>query len=391
MQRTVFSAIFLALLALAWNAGFAPAPIEADSHATSGQGKYKFKVAYKGSHLPSEAQAVLEKAHGGFAIDRRDGKGEVYFALPGAGIIQVSSDLSKTKMLATDDAMKPHNMHNATIWYDSDGKAHLSFPGNGNATVFTTDLEGKLEHELKSPDGTSDLGYPTATDYFFGRGNFVPTDVEQLGDLFYVATGYSSLDYVITAKIKSTNPFKVSWYDLAFGGKGSGPGQFGTGHGITVPIGTQRVDVADRPNAEIDRFTRHGQYISTLKLPLGSYPCDVGLPRQSWRCRSSPRAGPPARGTDLHPRRRQARIDDPAEGRTRSRKIPARAQRCPAQGEWQAVCDRAGVEPGRLRGLRAGHVSNPAIPEGELVAGPGARGPGLWRTASPWSMPCPNR
>ena len=275
MQRTVFSAIFLALLALAWNAGFAPAPIEADSHATSGQGKYKFKVAYKGSHLPSEAQAVLEKAHGGFAIDRRDGKGEVYFALPGAGIIQVSSDLSKTKMLATDDAMKPHNMHNATIWYDSDGKAHLSFPGNGNATVFTTDLEGKLEHELKSPDGTSDLGYPTATDYFFGRGNFVPTDVEQLGDLFYVATGYSSLDYVITAKIKSTNPFKVSWYDLAFGGKGSGPGQFGTGHGITVPIGTQRVDVADRPNAEIDRFTRHGQYISTLKLPLGSYPCDV--------------------------------------------------------------------------------------------------------------------
>ncbi len=275
MQRTVFTALFVALLALAWNAGFAPTPIEADSHATSGQGNYKFKVAYKGSHLPSEAQAVLEKAHGGFAIDRRDGKGEVYFALPGAGIIQVSADLSETRMLETDEAMKPHNMHNATIWYDSDDKAHLSFPGNGNATVFTTDLDGKLEHELTSPDGTSDLGFPTATQYFYGRGNFVPTDVEQLGSLLYVATGYSSLDYVITAKIESTSPFKVSWYDLAFGGKGSGPGQFGTGHGITVPSGTQRVDVADRPNAEIDRFTRHGQYISTLKLPLGSYPCDV--------------------------------------------------------------------------------------------------------------------
>jgi hypothetical protein len=275
MQRIVFTALFAALLVLAWNAGFSPTPTEADSHATSGQGKYKFKVAYKGSHLPSEAQAVLEKAHGGFAIDRRDGRGEVYFALPGAGIIQVSADLSKTRMLETDDAMKPHNMHNATIWYDSDGEGHLSFPGNGNATVFTTDLAGKLEHELTAPDGTSDLGFPAATQYFYGRGNFVPTDVEQLGSLFYVATGYSSLDYVITAKIESTNPFKVSWYDLAFGGKGSGPGQFGTGHGITVPMGTQRVDVADRPNAEIDRFTRHGQYISTLKLPLGSYPCDV--------------------------------------------------------------------------------------------------------------------
>lgn len=275
MQRTVISALFAGLLVFGWVIGLAPTPIEADNHAVSGQGKYKFKVVYKGSHLPQEAQDVLEKAHGGFAVDRREGKGEVYFALPGAGIIEVSSDLGSTKMLHTDDAMKAHNMHNATIWYDSDGGAHLSFPGNGTSSVYTTDLEGNLEHTLTAPDGTSDLGFPTATQYFFGRGNFVPTDVEQLGSLLYVATGYSSLDYVVTAKIESTNPFKVSWYDLAFGGKGAGPGQFGTGHGITVPMGTNRVDVADRPNAEIDRFTRHGQYISTLKLPLGSYPCDV--------------------------------------------------------------------------------------------------------------------
>lgn len=275
MKRTILTALLATLLGLGWNAGFAPAPIEADNHLTSGQGKYQFKVAYQGSHLPQAAQDVLKEAHGGFAVDRRDGKGEVYFALPGAGIIQVSSDLGSTRMLDTDAEMKPHNMHNTTIWYDADGGAHLSFPGNGNATVYTTDLDGKLEHKLTSPDGTSDLGFPTATQYFYGRGNFVPTDVEQLGSLLYVATGYSNLDYVITAKIESTNPFKVSWYDLAFGGKGSGAGQFGTGHGITVPMGTQRVDIADRPNAEIDRFTRHGQFISTLKLPLGSFPCDV--------------------------------------------------------------------------------------------------------------------
>ncbi len=275
MYRTATTALFAGLLLLAWIVGIPPETTSADNHLVSGQGKYKFKVVHKGSHLPAEAQAVLEKAHGGFAVDRRDGKGEVYFALPGAGIIQLSSDLSTAKMLATDESMKPHNMHNATIWYDADGGAHLSFPGNGSSSVYTTDLSGKLEHTLGAPDGTRDLGFPTATQYFFGRGNFVPTDVEKLGSLLYVATGYSSLDFVVTAKIESTSPFKVSWYDLAFGGKGSGPGQFGTGHGITVPMGTNRVDVADRPNAEIDRFTRHGQYISTLKLPLGSYPCDV--------------------------------------------------------------------------------------------------------------------
>ena len=275
MQRTILAALFAALLALGWNAGFDPLPTSADNHLTSGQGKYKFKVAYTGSHLPDKAREVLEKAHGGFAVDRREGRGDVYFALPGAGIIQVSGDLSKTRMLPTDAAMEPHNMHNATIWYDSDGGGHLSFPGNGSAAVYTTDLEGKLEHTLKTPDGSRDLGSPAATRYFRGRGNFVPTDVDRLGGLLYVATGYSPLDYVLTAKIDSTSPIKLSWHDLSFGGKGTGAGEFGTGHGITVPAGVQRVDVADRPNAEIDRFTRYGQYISTLKLPLGAYPCDV--------------------------------------------------------------------------------------------------------------------
>ncbi|MEZ5360838.1 MAG: hypothetical protein R2748_00495 [Bryobacterales bacterium] len=52
-------------------------------------------------------------------------------------------------------------------------------------------------------------------------------------------------------------------------------GQFGTGHGITVPPGKKRIDVADRPNAEIDRFTPAGKYIDTVKTPPGSFPCDI--------------------------------------------------------------------------------------------------------------------
>ncbi len=275
MSRKFLATLFIGTLAFSWIAVYSPTTGNADSHIVSGQGKYKFKVLYKGDHLPMEAQAVLEKAHGGFAVDHRANQGETYFALPGAGIIQVSADFSKTRMIPTDDSMKPHNMHNTSIWYDSDGDAHLTFPGNGSAAVYTTNLEGKLEHTLSTPTGTKDLGHPTATQYFFGRGNFVPTDVEKLGSLYYVATGYSNLDYVLTAIIESTKPFKASWYDLAFGGKGDGVGQFGTGHGITVPTGTQRIDVADRPNSEIDRFTRHGQYLSTLQLPLGSFPCDV--------------------------------------------------------------------------------------------------------------------
>ena len=282
IKRLALSSLFVSLLAASWMLS-SDAPSKAASAAAaapstdgvSGQGPYRFRVLYRSDHLPAEAQAVLTKAHGGFAVDRRGGRGEAYFALPGAGIIQISADMKSTRMLATDPAMKDPNMHNTTIWYGKDGSPFLSFPGAGVATVFTTDLAGELVHSFGAPEGTEDLGHPTANDYFLGRGNFVPTDVEYLSGMFYIATGYSNLDYVLTAKVLNTNPFQTAWYDLAFGGKGDGVGQLGTGHGITVPGGAPRIDVADRPNSEIERYTRHGQYLSTLPLPLGSYPCDI--------------------------------------------------------------------------------------------------------------------
>lgn len=276
MPRFLLTAFFLALGALGWIAA-TDVPATAAHHNTSGWGKYQFRVLYDSSHLPAEAkkEEVLVKAHGGFAVDRRSGKGETYFALPGAGIIQISSDLKKTKMIATDPSMRDANMHNATIWHHG-GSSYLTFPGNQSNKVYTTTLDGKLVHTLDPPTGDMDLGHPAVARYFSDEKNkFVPTDTEFLDGLLYIPTGYSALDYVLTARVLSTNPFKAQWHDLSFGGKGHGLGEFGTGHGITIPAGTKRIDVADRPNSEIDRFTRYGQYISTLQTPIGSYPCDI--------------------------------------------------------------------------------------------------------------------
>lgn len=274
MKRFTISAFFVGLLALSWTSGYRPRSSAAQS-PTSGQGKMRFRVLYTSDHLPPEARKVLTSAHGGFAVDLRPGKGETYFSLKGAGIIQISPDLKSTRMVDTPPEMRDTNLHNTTIWYAPDGAPHLTFPGNEAGRVFTTSLEGRLEHTLLPPEAGADLGHPIANDYFRGRGNFVPTDTEQLDGLLYMTTGYSNLDFVLTARIVSTNPFRAVWHDLAFGGRGTGPGQFGTGHGITIPPGTKRLDVADRPNSEIDRFTRYGQYLSTLRMPLGSFPCDI--------------------------------------------------------------------------------------------------------------------
>jgi hypothetical protein len=36
-----------------------------------------------------------------------------------------------------------------------------------------------------------------------------------------------------------------------------------------------RIEIADRPHAEIDRFTEDGEYLSTVTLPEGAFPCDI--------------------------------------------------------------------------------------------------------------------
>ena len=243
--------------------------------AVSGNGTMRFRVRNTSDHLPKEARDVLTNAHGGFAVDHRPDRGETYFALPGAGILQISADLKHVKLLPTPEEVKTANLHSTAVWYAPDGSAFLAFAANNDGKIFTTTLEGKLVARLDAPTAEHKFDHPEVNHYFLGRGHFAPTGVDHLEGRYYVTTGYSPLDYVLTARIASTDPFRVEWSDLAFGGKGTAPGQFGTAHAITVPPGKKRLDVADRPNSRIERFTPHGHFRALLKMPAGSLPCDV--------------------------------------------------------------------------------------------------------------------
>ena len=114
MKRTVAGSLFAALLALAYSAAYRAEPVTAQNK-TSGQGKMRFRVLRTSNDLPAEAQAVLKSAHGGFAVDTRRGKGETYFALKGAGILQIDSKLKGARMVATPSAVKDTNQHNTTL------------------------------------------------------------------------------------------------------------------------------------------------------------------------------------------------------------------------------------------------------------------------------------
>jgi hypothetical protein len=140
----------------------------------SGQGKMKFKVLHTSDHLPAEAQKVLVNAHGGFAVDRRPGKEETYFALPGAGILQISADLRTINLIDTPDEMRKVNLHDTTIWYDTDGTPYLTFPANDAGKIFTTSLDGKLVQMLDAPTAAIDFEQPEVHDYFQGEESSRP-------------------------------------------------------------------------------------------------------------------------------------------------------------------------------------------------------------------------
>ena len=245
----------------------------------SGQGDYKFKVLHGRELLPAEALKVLKSAHGGFAVDRRQGKGETYFSLRGAGIIQINADFSSAKMIETAPEVKNTNMHNTSIWHGKDGTPYLTFPANSKAKVYTTSIDGKLLNTLAAPTKDFKFQDPKVSAYFNKNGKFAPTDTDILNNKLYVTTGYSGLDYVLTANVKDASvkgqPPIIEWASQTFGGKGAAPGKFGTGHGITIEPDGKHIAVADRPNSEIESFTADGQYRSVLSLPKGSFPCDV--------------------------------------------------------------------------------------------------------------------
>ncbi len=264
--------------ALATPAHIAPVVLslaaDVDTTKVSGQGDLKFQVLHTSAYLPKAAQKVLVKAHGGFAVDRRPGKGESYWALPGAGILQISADLGRTRVMSTSDAMRDLGMHNTTIWYDAQRTPFLIFPST-SGTVFTTTLDGKLVHRLTPPTEKDRFASEVVNKYFADGNRFVPTDVAYHSGRYYITTGYSELDFVLSAKINSTAPFSADWSARAFGGRGEGLGQFGTGHGITVTPNLEALAVSDRPRAELDLFGFKGDYYDTVKLPKGSFPCDV--------------------------------------------------------------------------------------------------------------------
>ncbi|MCA8980413.1 MAG: hypothetical protein H6831_08125 [Planctomycetes bacterium] len=233
----------------------------------SGDGDLVFEVAVRSDRLPEEVFAknpftgdgrtILECAHGGFAYDHRAGRGEVYWALQGAGVLRVSADHTVVELLDGAAELAQFNLHNATF-FEHGGAGRIAWPANDGARVFVTDVDGKL---------VTTIGRPTVEPYASGA-DYRPTDAAYLDGELWITDGYAS-KYVMSYDLDAN-----AWTGVVFGGPADGPepGKFGTNHGITIRDGL--IWIAGRQYARIHSYRPTTEFVDMFAMPEGSKPCD---------------------------------------------------------------------------------------------------------------------
>jgi hypothetical protein len=212
--------------------------------------------------LPEKTLFAEVNLHGGFAVDRRPGSGQLYYGMPECGILRIDADLRHQELISLPEKLKPLNFHSTKIGLVG-GDWRLFLPANNDALVAVIDLAGGLDFILPRPEFEQ---------YQSAEAPFAPTDTALAGKRLFVADGYGS-NYILEADVRGHR-----WKSI-FGGKTEDPtenGKFSTAHGITLNHADHhQLIIADRPNARLQVHGLAGEYIASHALPPGAWPCGI--------------------------------------------------------------------------------------------------------------------
>lgn len=212
--------------------------------------------------LPANVLDNEVNLHGGFAVDKRNGFGHLYYGMPGSGILRIDPNLARQELIELPARLKLMNFHSTKLG-SINGAVRLFLPSNDNALVAVVTLDGALDFELSRPEFEQ---------YQAESAKFAPTDTALVDQQLFVADGYGS-NYIVTADVHTHH-----WTGI-FGGPADHPehnGRFSTAHGITPhPFHHHHLVIADRPNSRIQTHKTDGQFVSSHALPSGSWPCGI--------------------------------------------------------------------------------------------------------------------
>jgi hypothetical protein len=231
----------------------------------SGQAPFAFAHRADLSHLPAAAGEYEVHLHGGFAVDARAGFGQIYYGMPGCGLMRIEADLSRQEIIKLPDELRPLNFHSTKLG-QFDGQWRLFMPANSAEQVVVLSVEGKVEFILPRPvfDEYQDRALP-----------YAPTDTVLVGKQLFIADGYGS-NYITSADVTTQQ-----WTGI-FGGRTEDPaenGKFLTAHGINFNPVHHHLDIADRPHSRIQAHAEDGRFIASHKLPAGAFLCGINYVR----------------------------------------------------------------------------------------------------------------
>ncbi|MCJ8330971.1 MAG: hypothetical protein MJH11_13425 [Lentisphaeria bacterium] len=228
---------------------------------TSGSGEFTFALRDDLYSLPDAVKENEVKLHGGFAIDNRPDKGQLYYGMPGSGILRVESDLKSQELITLPDNLGEYNFHSTKI-ASLNGQERLILSAEGNQKVLLVDLEGSVDMILTRPE---------FDEYKSEDVNYLPTDTVLVDDVLYIADGYGA-NY-----ISSNSLVDQSWKGI-FGGiaaDANDDGKFSTAHGINYNPVHKHLDICDRPNSRIQAHDVDGGFLGSYKMPSGSFLCGI--------------------------------------------------------------------------------------------------------------------
>ena len=231
------------------------------SSLSSGQSPFRFVHRADLRNLPGEAAAHEVNLHGGFAVDPRPGQGQIYYGMPGCGIMRVEADLSHQEIIALPDVLKPLNFHSTKIG-EFDGALRLFLPANSDEKVAVLNLDGSVEFVLSRPE---------LEEYAAAETPYRPTDTALVGDQLYVADGYGA-NYI------SVNDLPTRAWTGVFGGKTEDAhehGKFATAHGLNLHPTHHHLTIADRPSSRIQAHDLDGRFVASYGVPTGAWPCGI--------------------------------------------------------------------------------------------------------------------
>ena len=204
----------------------------------SGQAPFAFAHRADLSHLPDAAREYEVHLHGGFAVDARDGFGQIYYGMPGCGLMRIEADLSRQEILKLPDELQPLNFHSTKLG-QFDGQWRLFMPANSAEQVVVLSLEGKVEFVLPRP---------VFEEYQDRTVPYAPTDTVLVGKQLFIADGYGS-NYISSADVTTQQ-----WTGI-FGGRTEDP---------AVEAGSESA-----VEARVDRVRKSPSHVLGVKLAGG--------------------------------------------------------------------------------------------------------------------------